>query len=484
MNQANRTLVILAGFTVLAIVAGLYAFRIDKTDKTEAKQKDRDTRLFEPLKVDEALPDGGGAKAEFTKVTVTSNGETTVLTREVGKEWQVISPVKAGADKIVIDQVVSQLQQAKFKQVIDDKPDTDALVRYGLQPPKFAVAAEAVVGDHGEVRTVKLEGGIENTFDGTVYLRRSGETQVWSAEGGVRWALQKSTFDLREKTTMSFDDAKVVKVEVKTKNNAYTLERDAQKAWMITQPFTAAADQATLAGMLGTLKNERALSFPADTPEARKEFDAPQVDATFTVEGGGTFRIRMVKHGTNEWALREEGSVGVLAEFQATIAGQLDRNPNDLKDRLVLPFKKELVAKIVFHQPDAKDLVVERPAGADGGTGEAWKVTAPEAGPAKTFKVASVMWTLGALKVASLGEENPKDWGKFGIDSRSRTVTLSGYDGKELAKLVVGKDVPGKLATSYVRGARNQVVEVDNSRLVDLPATLADLLDAPTDAGK
>ena len=484
MSQANRTLVLLAGLTAAAIGIGLYAYLgVQQPDVEKAKVKDRNERLFNPLKLDERAKDGGLPKTEFVRVTVTFKDETTTLTREPGKEWQITDPVQTPADRLAIDQVVSQLQAAKFKQVIEEKPDDAALAKYGLKPPQFVVTAEAQVGENGEKRAFRLEGGIENTFDGTVYLRRDGDPQVWSAEGGVRWALQKSTFDFREKSVFGLNESQVTKLEVKSKENEYTLEREAQKNWQLTKPIQSPADQATVTAAFGALRQDRALSFPADTAEARKNFAAPLVDATFTLEGGSTVRIRFAKVGTQIWMLREEGSQAVIAEFPVSSSGQLNRNPNDLKNRLVLNFKKEQVAKIVFHPVTGKELVVERPLSADGGLGETWIVTAPSAGTAKTFKVAAVLWTLGALKASGLGEDNPKDWGKYGLDAKGRSVTLVGHDGKELARLVIGKEVLGKTATAYLRGTRNQVIEGDNSRLTELPAVVEDLLELPGDAG-
>jgi hypothetical protein len=490
VSQANRTLLLLAGLTVAAIAIGLYAYYgVQQPDVLEAKVKDRNEKLFDPLKLDERARDGGIPKTEFTQITVTTKDETTTLVREPGKDWRLTSPVQTPADKLAIDQVLSQLQQAKFKQVIEAKPDDAALTRFGLLPPQFVVTAEALVGENGDKRTVRIEGGIENTFDGTVYLRRDGDPQVWSAEGGVRWTLQKSTFDFREKAIFGIEEPKAIKLEVKTKENAYTLERDPLKVWQIVKPIQAPADQATLTGVFGALKGDRALSFPADTAEARKNFEAPMVDATFTLDDGAVIRIRFARVAAQIWMLREEGSQSVLAELPASAAGQLNRNPADLKDRLVLTFKKEQVAKIVFRAADGKELIVDRARGTDGGAGEAWQVAAPRVGPAKTFKIAAVLWTLGAIKAANLGEENPKDWAKYGLDAKARSVTLVGYDGKELARLVVGKDVPGKLGTSFLRGTRNQVIEGDNSRLAELPAVVEDLLDVPgapaaLDAGK
>ena len=487
MSQANRTLLLLSGLTAAAIGIGLYAYYgVQQPDVRAEKVKDRNERLFEPVKVDERSGDGGFAKAEFVKVTVSAKGETTSLEREPGKEWKLTAPVQAGADKLAIDQVISQLQQAKFKQVVEEQPDDAALVKYGLAPAQFVITAEALVGDAAERRTLKLEGGIENTYDGTVYLRREGDRQVWSAEGGVRWALAKTTFDLRTKVAFEIDEAKANKVEVKTKDNQYTLERDAQRAWRLVKPLAAAADQASLTGIFGALNDARALSFPPDRPETRKAFEPPLADATFTLEGGATVRVRFGKLDAQVLLLREEAGQALLVEVPASVAGQLDRNPNDLKDRLVLAFRKDQVARVIFRQADGVELIVERPASADGGTGEAWKVISPKAGPAKTFKLAAVLWTLGALKANVLGEENPKDWSRFGLDEKGRSVTLFGYDGKQLARLIIGKEVLGKQAVVYVRGTRSQVIEADNSRLAELPAKVEELLEAAVaaDAGK
>jgi hypothetical protein len=486
VNQQGRTLLLLGAVTVLAGAAGLYAwYGIEKKDEHEARAKDVNERLFAPTKLDEKGTDGGIPKAEFLKITVANGSETTVLTRVPGEEWKIASPLQTAADKIAVDQVVSQLQLAKLKQVVDATPDDAALERYGLKPPRFVVTAEAEVGDAHEKRTVKLEGGIENTFDGTVYLRREGSPQIWSAEGGVRWTLQKSLYDLRDKTVFDIDESKCTRFEVKTKVNAYAIERAPDKAWRIVKPFESGADQSSLTGLFGALKQERAISFPPDSAEARKHFEEPELDATFTLEGNAVVRFRAARVEGKTWVLREEGPAAVLAEISEKGAGQLDRNPKDLKDRLILSFHKEQVAKILFHQADGSEQVVEKARGADGGLGDSWSVTAPKAGPAKTFKVAAVLWTLGAMKASVFGDESPKDWSKFGIDNKSRAVTLFGADGAVLAKLQIGKDVPAKVTTTWFRGTRNQVIEGDNSRLTELPTSVDDLLDQPAaDAGK
>jgi hypothetical protein len=256
---------------------------------------------------------------------------------------------------------------------------------------------------------------------------------VYSVDGWVRGALEKSTFELRDKQVVALEEGKLARVEVKSRANAYTLERDAQKAWRVVKPVALLAEQATLTSMLSGLGGERALSFPKDSPEERKRLglEAPALDATFTPEGGGAVRLRLSKvtEGGSEkaYALREDAGGALLAEVPVSALGHLDKKAAELRDRTVLAFDKGLVHRLGFTQAGGgAEVVVEKAESPDAG-GDDWKVAAPEKGPAKKWKMSSVVWTLGSLKAAAFGEK-PKDWAKYGIDGRSRAATV--YDAR------------------------------------------------------
>src|SRR2546421_12530577 len=117
-----------------------------------------------------------------------------------------------------------------------DKPSAEDLKKYGVDARAWTVTAEAKTA-RGENKTVTLEGGVDNSFDGSVYLRRKGEEAVYSAEGGVRWALEKSTYELRDKEVLTVDEAKAKSVSVKSKANDWALEHftaNKDKPWRIT----------------------------------------------------------------------------------------------------------------------------------------------------------------------------------------------------------------------------------------------------------
>ena len=103
-----------------------------------------------------------------------------------------------------------------------------------------------------------------------------------------------------------------------------------------------------------------------------------------------------------------------------------------------------------------------------------------KAGKAKIFKVTSALWTLGSAKALAVGEEKPKDWGKYGLDDKARYIALFGEDGKELGRFVIGKPVPETPSGFYVRGSRDQVLQSDGSRFGEFPFRVEDVIDEPS----
>lgn len=505
MNQTRKILLQLAAMVVVAGALGGYAwFGIFKPDQTKERKQEHDLRLFAPQQLDERQADGGAPPAEFTTVRVTRKltnptsptelTATTVLERQ-GGTWWVTSPVRARADKLVLDGLLSHLQTAKFKDTLDEAPDAAVLSKYGLEPPQWVVEATAEV--NGQTRTVRLVGGLENVFDGSIYVRRNDEQPVYLAEGGVRFMLAKTTFELRDKLVFALDEPAMTSLAVKTPVNDYQLERDpGSRQWSLTRPEREPADAPSISSMIAGLSAEKAQDFFTDSPEQRRELglDAPLIDARVTYADGGTVRLRGAKtwrdgglppHGDPGEiyvGLREDAEGAVLAWLGEGIT-QLDRNPGDLRDHAVVRFRRELVTKMVFHDAAAgPDVVVQRDS-ADA-SAESWRVIAPRAGKAKVFKVTGALWTLGAFKALAPGEEHPGDWGKYGLGPDAKWVAVFGEDGKELARLTIGKEVLGTPSAFYVRGTRDQVLQSDGSRFGELPFRLADVLDEPSpDAG-
>ena len=318
-------------------------------------------------------------------------------------------------------------------------------------------------------------------------MRRNDEKPVFTAEGGVRFTMAKNTFDLRDKQPFAVDEAKIQKIAVKSASNDYVLEHT-DKLWNVTKPSLEPADTSSVSAMISSLAQERAQTFPEDTEANRKAlgFDAPLVDTTLTLDQGKTVRLRVSRlsadGGDLFYVLRDDEHGSTLAQVGPG-ATQYDRNPSDLRDKGLLRFKREAVTKMVFHGGAGPEVVVTKDS-ADA-SADAWRVVAPRVGKAKVFKVTSVLWTLGSSKRLSVADDKPKDWAKYGLDEKAKFVALYGEDGKELARLTIGKPMPETPSGFYVRGSRDQVLTSDGSRFGEFPFKVEDVIDEPqVDGGK
>ncbi len=481
MSQAAKQLLMLLGLLAIAGGVGAYAyFGVFQPEKEAARQKDHDLRLFAAQKLDEKQRDGGAPPAQFTRVVVTVDGETTELEREPDQPWRIVKPVRAAADLMVVDGLISQLQTAKFKEALVENPDAATFAKYGLDRPRFTVEAWAAV--NGEVRSVKLLGGAENSFDGSIFVRRNDEPAIFSAPGGVRFSLAKRTFDLRDKTPFALDDRNLARLALKSRHREWELVREGAR-WKLGKDFT---DAANTQAMFHSGGGSRVKQFFEDTAENRKRlgFDAPLYVLLATFKDGRTVKLTAAQRPDGEdftwYGLREDDAGNVLAELGQDIAA-FDKHPDDLRDQAVLQFTREHVVKAVFHNADGSEVVVEKDS--VDASAESWRITAPRPAKARVFKITGALWTLGAFKPLKQHEKNPKDWSKYGIDDKARFVALYGEDGRELARLTIGKLVEGTPSAYYVRGSRDQVLESDGSRFSDLPFELETVLDEPGDAG-
>ncbi|RKH91774.1 DUF4340 domain-containing protein, partial [Corallococcus sp. AB038B] len=139
-----------------------------------------------------------------------------------------------------------------------------------------------------------LHGGVENTFDGSVYVRRDGDSKVYAAQGSVRWSLDKDTFALRSKELLGgLEATALATIEVRAQERSYVLQHETGTTkWRLTKPVAERADEARVATLLKNLKEHRALAFPSDSAQMRKKLglESPLVDARFTPLSGEPVR--------------------------------------------------------------------------------------------------------------------------------------------------------------------------------------------------
>lgn len=478
MNAQQKNLVSLLAGALVTCGLGLYAyFGVMKPEEKEAQRKEADAALF-------AVNDPA-ATPVFTSLTVEVRHSKTVIELKDGV-WRVTSPVSARADKRQVEALVKQLASAKFKATVEENPTDEDLERYALKEPRATVTVKAYVPDAqgggaedpARQRTLTFHSGAENSFDGSVYVRREGDPRVYSAEGALRFAVEKHTSAWRDHTLFTITEPSLLRMEVKARKNAFTLERTtADKAWKLVHPVELRADHERVAQLVTTLTGFPARSFPSaeQEPALRAALEKPQVEVLFVSTLGEPLRVRLAEvqvGGMKQTlALAERGAESMLAEVEPHILNALDLGVPEFKDKKALAFQTDQVHKLVIHLGGGEPLELAKALDSN-----KWEVVAPIPAQAKEFKVAALLGALERLKAAALGEPRPKSWSKYGISDTSRGVSLLDADGKELARLRLGNEVKGKPNRLWARGSAEEVLELEKTYVEGLPLKFEDLV--------
>jgi hypothetical protein len=486
MTQVRSTLLTLIGLVVLAGAAGLYAWKgLYTPDHAEAERKEYELKLLAARAPGSAaVLDAGEPWLDFERLSVTLDGHTSVLEKAPGGAWRLTAPVAARADQEVVGALVSQLRTARFKSALEEHPDEATLRTYGLDHPRFRVEAEATAGPAREPRRVALEGGLENSFDGSSFVRRDGQAAVYSAEGGLRAALARSTFDLRDKQVLALDEASLGALAVRSRTVDWALERDQANRWRFSRPTAELAEASEVSALVSAATSTRALAFPTDTEGLRPLFAHRLLEATGTLRDGGVVTLTLARASGDageRWFARRDDAEGlVVAEVGPAATSALDRSARSLEDRTVLRFEPGDVATVVLHS-EGSEVVLTREL-SDAGL-EGWRVVAPRPGPARSSRITALLRTLATLKARSWGEPPPRDRALSGVESTRRWISLRAGDGGELARLTLGGPAPTPDLVQ-VRGTRPQVALVERALLAELPFDVSELLEAAPDAGR
>jgi hypothetical protein len=298
MTARTRSLLPLAVLLAAAAGAVAYAYYgIGRRDDAAQAKKEADAKLylFDPLKV--------------TAVTVEAKGARTHLVR-AGEGWRIDAPVAADAERATVDALVDDVARLRRKSSVAENPDPAALATYGLASPRAKVTLAV---DGGKLESLAL--GDDSAFDGSVFVRTtSGAVEL--VAGSVKYALERGTFDLREKRLLPLEEKDVARVEITAPGGAYALTRDGD-AWRLDAPIEDKADPAGVQRVLSAIRGLRATDFAKAGAAAVRALERPQWTVKLVDAKGASRTLRLARpraaRGAQPEALyaRLEGSAEV-----------------------------------------------------------------------------------------------------------------------------------------------------------------------------
>lgn len=464
MNQKQRTLVQLGVAVLVAgALAGL-AFKTGRDEEAKAASDEKAALLntFDTTRVD--------------WVKVNAKGETTEL-RKTGTTWEITEPLHADVDVGVLDGLLGRLSELKTKSKVEDAA-TD-LAKYGLAKPHAEVWAK------GQGIDVDVLFGDANAYNYSEYVKRGADQAVYLAEG-ENAALEKNTFDLRDKRVHPFDPSSATGLQVTLPDGgAYSLAKTGE-GWRLKEPVPERADDTVVGQILATLAGLRASAIPEEKVAdlAKYGLDAPSRTATVTGRGPPLTFLFGVPKGRERIELFAKATPGdAVYKLLTNAVDVLQQSPEMLEDKVIARFETSEVAAMTFTIPGGATILVQkRRQLADAGSGpDTWSQLSPKTGEGKAWKIGSLMHNLAGLRAVKV-VGSPSDLKPYGLDAPQHTVKVQNGVGEALVELDVGS---GEGANFYVKVAHDpRVFEVEKYKLGSLPEGPDDLLMIPQDGGE
>ena len=197
---------------VLSTVASYYYFVDIPQEKKKKEEKERAEKIFQ------------FEKDRVESITLAKKDQKITILKKDG-QWRIEKPLQVNADVEAANFLVTILKNARFTRVVDENPSN--FTQFGHQEPQLKVTLRL---QDGKEQTLRL--GDDAPIGSFLYVQRKNETEVLLSPTD-RKDLDKSLYDLRDKTVLSVSEQEVTDVELSGEGVALHLIQK-NKQWVVT----------------------------------------------------------------------------------------------------------------------------------------------------------------------------------------------------------------------------------------------------------
>lgn len=394
----------------------------------EIKQKEKEVALKEKQ---EQLLDV--KKDDVTHVELNSKEHGKILLEKAAKNWVLTEPVKTKADDKAVKSLMLSIVGAKREKLLEDK-EVD-WKEYGLDKPVFTMT----VGTKQGQATISF--GSMNPTKTSYYTRVNDAPNLLLVADTLKNSLDKTPFDLRDKTVVAMAPEDVDRLVITTKKDEIELERQAPQKWRMTRPTEMKVKESVVKANLRGLTNL----------EARRIIDNPGKDeGTFGLENpemtvllaGKKLQQALV---IGKSAEGDKGTPGLTPDRYARIKGRdtvyvidsrimknLKTDPEKIRDRSILECNPAEIERMDITL-DGKKWAMSR------GKDKRWSLEKPEnTKTVETWPVTGMLWGLKGLEWKSREKPSSGDLASFHLKNPRLVISLLQKGDKEPIVLKAG----------------------------------------------
>jgi hypothetical protein len=388
---------------------------------------------------------------EAQRVTI-DRGDTVLVLERQGDAWRLTSPVHTDADAAAVERYLGamgeiELEGDPLRDGAAVVADPTILTEYGLDNPRLRVHLD-LLEDGVPLDTLRF--GDDTPTDRFTYVQRSGGTTSPEVVRVRAWRfdnLNKTTFDLRDRSVLAFEASEVQRVRLQRAGEpAIEASRSPASGWQLDAPVARRADASLLNGMLKILQD-------AKTEEIVFEDPSPADLETIGLAGAGDVATELTLWIGDDRAEKrlllgvagDDGSQHArdtsrrhvfLAD--STVVSQLRTPVDDLRNKRVLTVSSDSVATLSFEEGGVLLWSAQRD------TGGTWHLTEPVGREAKGWRFSGLLTDLDGLEAtrfAADGDAAGPAWDErlavYGLDTPQWEIVVTRSDGSQ-ARLQIG----------------------------------------------
>jgi hypothetical protein len=403
---------------LLLVLVGLGSYIYFVASKKSDDRTSKLEKLFASVEAD---------KVEELKIKSATGERTTV--RKEGGAWKIVDPIAAPAAQADVSAVANALADAEIVRVVDDNPSD--VKEYGLDSPRIEVAFTSGSGKPSG----RLIVGDKTTTGGNLYARRNDEKRVVLIAQFHESTLNKSTFDLRDKTVIKFDRDKVNGIDVVTDGKMLEFAKSGSE-WRLTKPLDARADFTAVEALIGRVETAQMKSIVSSEPSAadlrKYGLDKPSVAANVHL---GSARATLTLGGKSDdgGVYARDSSRPDIVTVENSVADDLKKSTDDYRKKDVFDFRAFNATRIEVTRNN-QAVIFERVKG-QGDAPDKWRRVSPSPGEPDSRKVESLLAGLADMRATSFVDAKTKT----GIDAPAMLVVAAFDEGKKQERVTFGK---------------------------------------------
>jgi hypothetical protein len=278
--------------------------------------------------------------------------------------------------------------------------------------------------------------GDKTATGGNLYAKRNDEKRVFLVADFQESSMNKSTFDLRDKSLLKVERDKVDNVTIDAGGKPVELAKNGAD-WQITKPIAARADFSAVDGLVGRVETAQMKSIESDNPQPadlkKYGLDKPAITVTL---GQGSSRAVLAFGGkaAEETIYARDLSKPQIVTVDKTLGEDLKKTADDLRRKEAFESRAFNMTRVEFTR-GSDTVAFERVKGQGENATDSWKRVSPAAGDVDKSKVESMLAGLADIRATSFTDSIAKT----GLDKPAMTVTVKFDEGKKEERVSFGK---------------------------------------------